>query len=450
MFRSLRFRLLLTLTLVAVVSLGVTASLASRGTASEFHSYVQRGVSFRRERFENTLATYFARNGSWTGVQPLVEQMGQISGERVVLTDGHRQVLADSDNELVGQEKGDKWTAPVATILRGGAPIGAVYLNPPGPPLNPLDQAFLNAINNTLLWAGLAGALAALLLTSVLSRRILRPVETLTSAIRKMETGDLSQRVEVQSRDEIGELAQAFNTMADGLEHLERLRRNMVADVAHELRTPLSNVRGYLEALRDGVMEPTPATLDLLHSEAMLLSHLVNDLQELALAEAGQLRLNLQVVDLGQLAARAVEAVQPQAQAKGITLRLNVLEDLPPVKVDPQRMGQVLGNLLSNALTHTPSSGKITVTATAKGTAVEVSVSDTGEGIPPEHLPYVFERFYRVDKSRSRLAGGTGLGLAIAKQLVEAHGGHIDVESEAGQGTCFTFTIPTRGSPSDE
>ncbi|MBU4480518.1 HAMP domain-containing protein, partial [Patescibacteria group bacterium] len=276
----------------------------------------------------------------------------------------------------------------------------------------------------------------------LLSRRILAPVEALTSAVRRMTKGDLSQKVEVRTRDEIGELAQAFNTMADGLAHLEQLRRNMVADVAHELRTPLSNVRGYLEALRDGVMEATPATMDLLHSEAMLLSHLVDDLQELALAEAGQLSLNHQVVDLGQIAARAIEAVQPQAQAKGITLRLDVLEDLPLVRIDPQRMDQVLGNLLSNALTHTPSGGEITVTSTAKGTAVEISVSDTGEGIPPEHLPHVFERFYRVDKSRSRAVGGTGLGLAIAQQLVEAHGGHISLESEPGQGTRFTFTVP--------
>jgi len=428
--------------LVALVGLGVTALLASRGTTSEFQRYVQHGVTIRRQRFEAMLAGYYARHGSWAGVQPLVGQMAQITGERIVLADGEGQVLADSDDEMVGQKVGRTWSEPSATIVRGSTPLGAIYINPTGRARSAVDQAYLDSVNTTLLWAGLAGGLAAVLLTLVLSRRILAPVEALTSAVRQMTKGNLSQRVQVRSKDEIGELAQAFNTMADELARLEQLRRNLVADVAHELRTPLSNVRGYLEALRDGVMEPTTATLDLLHSEAMLLSHLVDDLQELALAEAGQLSLNLQVVDLGQLATRAVETVQPRAQAKGITLRLDVLEDLPPVRIDSQRIDQVLGNLLSNALTHTPSGGEITVTATAKGTAVEISVSDTGEGISPEHSPHVFERFYRVDKSRSRAAGGTGLGLAIAKQLVEAHGGRIGVESEAGQGTRFTFTVP--------
>jgi len=442
MFRSLRFRVLLTLMLVATVSLGVASFLASRGTITGFQRYVHDGSVMQHQRFAGLLIRHYVQSGSWARVQPLVEQLAQMSGERIVLADETGSVVADSDQMLVGQKIGQDWPAPPVEISRGDLCVGSIYVNPDGRVRSHIEETYLATVNRTLLWAALSGALAAVLLTSILSRRILGPVEALTSAVRQMTKGDLSQRVEVQSRDEIGELAQAFNTMADGLARLEQLRRNMVADVAHELRTPLSNVRGYLEALRDGVMESTPATLDLLHSEAMLLSHLVDDLQELALAEAGQLSLNRQVVDLGQVAARTVEAVQPRAQAKGITLRLDVLEDLPLVGIDPQRIGQVLGNLLSNALTHTPSGGEIAVTATTRGASVEISVSDTGEGIPPEYLPHVFERFYRVDKSRSRAAGGTGLGLAIAKQLVEAHGGQISVESEPGQGTCFTFTLP--------
>ena len=275
-----------------------------------------------------------------------------------------------------------------------------------------------------------------------LSRRILRPVETLTAAARRMEKGDLSQRVEAQSSDEIGELARAFNAMADGLNRLEELRRNMVSDVAHELRTPLSNIRGYLEAVRDGVVEPKPEVIDSLYEEAMLLNRLVDDLQELALAEAGQLTLERQLVAPAGLANRAVEAARGQASASGIALRTDLPERLPLVNVDPQRIGQVLGNLLSNALTHTPSGVEVVVTARADGSEVQLSVSDTGEGVRPEHLPYIFERFYRADRSRSRTTGGTGLGLAIAKQLVEAHGGRIEVESEVGQGTRFTFTLP--------
>ena len=262
----------------------------------------------------------------------------------------------------------------------------------------------------------------------------------------------------MHSNDEIGDLARAFNAMADGLGRLEELRRNMVTDVAHELRTPLSNIRGYLEALRDSVVEPRQEIIESLHEEAMLLNRLVDDLQELSLAEAGQLRLVRQPVAPADVVNRATEAARAQAAAKGIVLQVDLPEDLPLVDVDPQRIGQVLGNLLSNALTHTPSGGEVVVVARrrpepcpepsrrvvegAKQSEVEVSVSDTGEGIPPEHLPYVFERLYRADKSRSRATGGTGLGLSIARQLVVAHGGWIEVESEVGRWTQFTFTLP--------
>jgi two-component system sensor histidine kinase BaeS len=219
----------------------------------------------------------------------------------------------------------------------------------------------------------------------------------------------------------------------------------MVSDVAHELRTPLSNIRGYLEAVQDGMIEPKPEVIGSLHEEAMLLNRLVDDLQELSLAEAGQLRLERRQVAPSDVVNKAAEAARAQATSKGIALQVDLPADLPLVDVDHQRIGQVLGNLLSNALTHTPSGGKVVIAARARQSEAEFSVSDTGEGIPPEHLPYVFERFYRADKSRSRATGGTGLGLSIAKQLVEAHGGQITVESQVGQGTTFTFTLPMAG-----
>ncbi|MGA9347538.1 MAG: ATP-binding protein [Anaerolineae bacterium] len=451
MFHSLRFRVLVALILVIVVAVGVVAFLASRATTGEFQRYVERGGMMRHQRFEGFLAGYYTQNQSWSGVQPLVEQMGQITGERIVLADGEGQIVADSANKLIGQTVGQDWAEPAALIVHRdlGVPVGAVYANPLGPADDPQREAFLASINRALLLAAGVAGLAAVLLTLVLSRRILRPVEALTAAARRMEKGDLSQRVEVQSNDEIGELARAFNAMADGLTRLEELRRNMVTDVAHELRTPLSNIRGYLEALQDGVVEPKPGVIDSLHEEAMLLNRLVDDLRELTLAEAGQLKLEHRPVAPADIVDRALEAARAQAEAKGITLQADLPEDLPLVDVDPQRIGQVLGNLLSNALTHTPSGGEVVVAARrcpelvegAKGSEVEVSVSDTGEGIPPERLPYIFERFYRADRSRSRATGGTGLGLSIAKQLVEAHGGRISVASQVGQGTTFTFTL---------
>ena len=439
---SLRFRVLACLILVVLVALGVVALFASRGTTTQLRRYERHGGLLRQRRFETFLGGYYTRNGSWDGVQPLVEQMAQLSGERVVLVDATGRVVADSDQSLVGQEAGQDWAGPSAGISYGGTPVGAVYIRPTG--RGPLDgvEAYLSAAHRNLLWGVLVGGLTAVLLALALSHRILGPVETLTVAARQIAKGDLSQRVEVRSRDEIGELARAFNDMADGLARLETLRSNMVTDVAHELRTPLSNIRGYLESFRDGVVEPEPEIIDSLYEEAMLLNRLLDDLQELSLAEAGQLRLKRRPVALPDAVSRAVEAAQARASAKGVVLKVELLTDLPSVNVDPQRVEQILGNLLSNALTHTPPGGEIVAAARAREGEVEISVSDTGEGIPPEHLPYIFERFYRVDRSRSRATGGTGLGLAIAKQLVVAHGGRISVESEVGRGTCFTFTLP--------
>ncbi len=446
MFHSFRFRVLVALIVVIVVAVGVVAFLASRATTGEFQRYVERGGRIHREGVEVSLAWYYTQNRSWSDVQPWVEQLGQITGERVVLADGEGQIIADSANKLVGQTVGQYWAEPVAFIgLRGAPPVGVVYTNPLGPADDPQREAFLTAINRALLLAAGVAGLAAVLLTVGLSRPILGPVEALTAAARRMERGDLSQRVEVQSEDEIGELAQAFNAMANGLTRLEELRRNMVSDVAHELRTPLSNIRGYLEAVQDGIIEPKPEVIGSLHEEAMLLNRLVDDLQELSLAEAGQLRLERRPVAPSDVVNKATEAARAQATAKGIALQVDLPADLPLVDVDHQRIGQVLGNLLSNALTHTPSDGKVVIAAQARQSEAEFSVSDTGKGISPEHLPYVFERFYRAAKSRSRATGGTGLGLSIAKQLVEAHGGQITVESQVGQGTTFTFTLPIAG-----
>jgi signal transduction histidine kinase len=304
------------------------------------------------------------------------------------------------------------------------------------------EEVFVRSVNRALLFAVGVGGLAAGLLALALSRRILRPVDALTAAAHRLEQGDLSQRVAATGRDEIGQLAHAFNAMADSLSRNEQLRRHMVTDVAHELRTPLSNVRGYLEALRDGVAAPTPELIESLYEEALLLTGLVDDLQELTLAEAGQLTLAREAVAPAAAAQRAAQAVEAAAAARGVEVAVDVPPDLPAVDADPKRLGQVLRNLLANAVRHTPAGGQVTVAARARGGAVEVAVRDTGEGIAPAHLPYVFERFYRADRSRARATGGAGLGLAIVKQLVEAHGGRVAVASAPGQGATFTVTLP--------
>lgn len=311
-----------------------------------------------------------------------------------------------------------------------------------GPATRVTEEMFLTSVNRSLWSAVLAAGLVAVVLSVTISRRILGPVGELTKAARRMQAGDLRQRVKVQSQDELGALAQAFNAMANGLAETEELRRHLVNDVAHELRTPLSNLCGYLEAMNDGVAEPTPVVIESLYEEAMLLRRLVEDLQELALAEAGQLKLSCQPTAIDDILTKTVNAHRSAAAEKEIRIELEIPPELPAVRADRARISQVLRNLLDNAITHTPPGGQVTVIARATGTYVEVSVQDTGSGIGYEHLPYVFDRFYRVDPSRTRATGGAGLGLAIVKQLVEAHGGRAWVRSTVGQGSTFLFTVP--------
>jgi len=299
------------------------------------------------------------------------------------------------------------------------------------------------SINRFLLLGGSLAIVIALVLTFILSRRMSSPIGVLANAARRLGGGDLSQRVRFQGKGEVKELAQAFNSMAADLERAGQLRRNLVADVAHELRTPLSNIQGYLEAIRDRVMKPNAATIRSLNEEAALLSRLVNELQELSLAEAGELKLVYQAEDIANVVKQAINSWQHQVAAKEISLSLDLPDNLPPVNIDRQRVNEVLYNLLENAVVHTREGGTINVAATRHGDWVEISVSDTGEGIPAEDLPNIFERFYRVDRSRARATGGSGLGLTIAKRWVEAHGGKITAKSELGKGSSFSFTLPS-------
>lgn len=290
--------------------------------------------------------------------------------------------------------------------------------------------------------AAVAGgvALAAVLGTLLLSRAVLRPVRALTSAARGLGEGDLERRVPVSGRDEIAELGRTFNRMAQGLQAAEERQRRLTGDIAHELRSPLANLRGYLEALRDGVISPTPALLDSLHEEALVQQRIVDDLQDLALAEAGALTYHRSVIDLRELLDSARTAHRAQAQAAGVTLTVDAPE---PVYADADavRLRQVLGNLVGNALRATPAGGSVTLALARSGSSVVVRVRDTGTGIAADDLPHLFDRFWRADASRGRATGGSGLGLSIARQIVTDHGGTIEAESRVGAGTTFTVTL---------
>jgi two-component system sensor histidine kinase BaeS len=310
--------------------------------------------------------------------------------------------------------------------------------------VNPLatHHMFLHAIHRYILWAGAAGIALAVGLSFVLTRQVLKPLAEVAGGARRISRGDYGARVRNRGGDEVGELGRAFNSMADNLERIETLRKTMVADVAHELRTPLTNVRGYLEAMRDGVVPPEPKTFTMLEDEVLRLARLVDDLAQLTRADAARHLLRLEPVDLETLVEEAYSLFAPLLTGKGVALERRVAPDLKPVHADRARLLQVLRNLLDNALRFTPQGGTVTVSAEPQGASVRLTVANTGDPIPPAELPLIFERFYRVDKSRSRASGGSGIGLAIVKQLVEAHGGAVGAESGGGT-TRVWFSLPS-------
>jgi signal transduction histidine kinase len=429
---------------VIIVTIGSVFFFTYQSIRSEIRRFGEQMELMQARRVEVELSSYYHRQRSWEGIQPFVAQWGNLYGRRIILTDNNGTVVADSEGELLGETyEADMPGIPMSPPWETNA-IGILYLGPGLPP--EVDIASLHivygAIGRFFVWGGLLAVAIALLLTFVLSRHILAPVKALTQAARRLGKGDFSQRVHVRDKGEVGELAQSFNSMASDLERTEQLRRNMVADAAHELRTPLSNIRGYLEAIRDGIKKPDSETIRSLDEEASSLSRLVDDLQELSLADAGELKLSCRKGNISKLIDEAVAALQPQAAAKGLMLTVSLPKKLPLVNIDSHRIKQVLRNLLENAVAHTNRGGSVTVEAWQQGSQIKVSVVDTGEGIPAKDLPNIFERFYRVDKSRTRATGGSGLGLTIAKRLVEAHGGRIEVQSKLRKGSRFTFTLP--------
>ncbi len=477
MMYSLQVKFLLVTLTISVLAIGAIAFFSNRSTKTEFRRFIEANDETRMERIRDLLTEHYAKTSDWSQAQSALEQVGKIGGQQLALLDAQGQIIAAWPPELlqaeitrspdnrftmrrrvvkeeasaneervrvIGEEELVLVNPPHLIFLNATGELTAtLYLLPP-PPTEQADEqkVFFASVDRALIVAVVSIALAVLVATLILSGRILRPVASLTRAAQLMEKGDLEQRVETRSKDEIGQLAQAFNAMADSLARTERLRRNMVSDIAHELRTPLTNIRCQIETLQDGLAQASPAMLASLHEEAMLLNHLIDDLQELALADAGQLRLHCAPLGIDEAIGNAVSAIKQQADSKEVTINLDLPEELPAVHADDKRVGQILRNLLANAITYTPAAGRIRVQARQAESAIAVTVEDNGAGIAPEHLPNIFERFYRADGARARATGGAGLGLAIVKQLVEAHGGQIRVESAAGSRTAFTFTLP--------
>lgn len=304
-----------------------------------------------------------------------------------------------------------------------------------------MHQLFLDAVHRSMIWAILLALLLAAGLSFLLTRKVLRPLSQMAEVTRRLAAGDYSARVAVASSDEVGRLAEDFNHMADSLARLEQLRKTMVADAAHELRTPLTNVRGYLEALRDGVLPPTPETFQMLHSEVLRLVELSESLLDLARADAARGDLQVETLSLSDLVTEAVALSEPQLRAKSLRVDTQLDAQGDRVEADPSKLRQVLRNLMENAVQYTPAGGAVRISTRRLDEMVRLSFANPGEGLTAEDIPFIFERFYRSDKSRSRARGGAGIGLSIVKELIEAHGGQVGAESSEGE-TCIWVDLP--------
>jgi len=459
--------------LITTITVLIIALFANRQTTTQFRRFFAQNQVQESALLEQ-LAAYYAQQGSWEGVATLLETahvpgMGPGTGRRQGPgpgmgpgRQGSHLLLIDPGGQVVYAGGGGP-AMPAGDPLDNALPIRVqhqtvgylVVRTPDHADLPPPAQAFLQQVNGALWQAGLIAGLLGLLLGVTIARSVTSPLGRLVTAARHVSQGHFEQRVPAAGTDEVAKLAHAFNAMAAGLQQAEQVRRNMIADIAHELRTPLSVLQGNLRAILDDVYPLEKAEVATLYDETLLLGRLISDLRDLTLAESGQLRLDLHLTDIAPLVERMAALLREPAAQKGITLHVTLPDALPPVQIDPERFKQVLHNLLGNALRHTPTGGRIDLTArvgtpSESGTAdhgprsIMIEVTDTGPGIPAEELPHVFGRFWRADTSRSRDQSGSGLGLAIAKQLVEAHGGTIGVSSAARRGTRFWFTLPVR------
>jgi signal transduction histidine kinase len=444
----LALKLWLVFFVVIAIGMGISYLLAERATTQQFIVLSGRRNLEQAQLLAPLLAEYYAQHGSWEGVQSILERErpGRGKGppwgdpwQRFALLDSGGRVVIGQAPAEISREALDSVGVP---IVVNGVHVAWLVPTTGMEHLSRGEQEFLRSTRGAILLAGVIAAGAALVLGGLFLRNILAPLRQLENASQRLAQGDLSQRVPVTGRDEIGHLAESFNRMVERLERSEKLRRQMIADIAHELRTPLTVIQGNLQAILDGVYEPTPNVIASIHEESLLLARLVGDLRDLSLAEAGELRLEKQLTDIRDVIRQTITVIEPRLASKRIVLTVTLPDEPVLVEIDPQRIQQVLLNILSNAERYTPEDGQITLSAVNFNTEVHISVTDSGPGIAPEDLPYVFERFWRGDRSRSRATGGTGLGLAIAKQFVEAHGGRIWAESTLGKGSTFAFSLP--------
>jgi two-component system sensor histidine kinase BaeS len=461
----MRLRLLLSFLLIVLVTVSGVVLLARSGAANEVRAFMFHGGMTGLDELAGLFEDYYRTNGSWQGVEEILNSSGHGRGmgqggmgwgmggmmksQRLRLADVDGNIQLDTSLGITSQPPEGKLSGSEmksAIPLRVNSDTVGYLLAESSMNFSVNDERFLvGRLTRAALLAGVVAAGFSSLLALLLAYSLMRPVRDLTRAASKLGEGDLSQRVTVGGNDELAVLGRAFNRMADALQSSQESRKAMTADIAHELRNPLAVQRANLEALQDGVYPLNPEYLEPILEQNLLLTHLVDDLRTLALADSGQLKLERVHTEIEALVGRIVEGFKPQASYRQIELILEIGEHYPPqfsMSVDPTRMDQIISNLLSNALRFTSDKGRIIVRLDIGDEMLEISVRDSGPGIPPEALPRVFDRFYRVDRSRSRSEGGSGLGLAIARHLAEAHGGALAATNHPQGGALFTLSLP--------
>ena len=455
--RSISSKLILAFLSIGIISVAVISLTATWNTRAEF-------IRFLTDQTQNDVVTqlsdYYQEYGSWEGVESVLHPDGDEPGMNpgpgpdrrfypFTLTTETGMVIAPNGRYKYGDQVSQQDLAKGISIEKDGKVIGVLVPFPTPFQGRPREVEFIERINRILLYGALIAAVIALLVGIFLSRTLTRPIRELTQATHAVSEGDLSQQVPVRSNDELGELAQAFNRMSSELSRSVNARKQMTADIAHELRTPLSLILGHAEAVHDGVLPPSQENFEIIREEAARLEHLVNDLRILSLADAGELSIAPQTIEPQRLLQEVAAIYQYQTQRKNITLDLEIASPLSSIEVDPGRMTQVLTNILDNALRHTPEGGKIILSAqdATADDQVELAIQDSGPGLKAEDLDRIFDRFYRTDSSRQRdgdIPGGSGLGLAIARSIVQTHGGQLSAESESGKGLRVIIRLPKK------
>lgn len=457
--RSIATKLTLAFLLVGLTGAILVAVIVQVRTRSAFNQFL---LNREQQALVNSLVQYYQRSNSWQGViRDLVETGLQDSFElnsRDLRRDWNRFVLVGPDGMIIfspqvrqiGQQISARDLEKALALVSDGETIGWLLLETGLRVWVPdaAETLFLRNLTAASLLSALVAVLLALALGSLLAYTLTRSLRELTEATVEIADGKLGKQVKVRTQDELGELAASFNKMSKDLERATQARRQMTADIAHDLRSPLSVLTGYSEALSDGKLVGDPEIYQILNQETRHLGRLIDDLRTLSLADSGELPLLLQPIAPAELLTRAANAHRVQADTCQITFTVDAEPGLPEIRVDVERMAQVLGNLLRNALRYTPQGGKIMLSARRVGEQICLAVSDNGVGITPQDLPYIFDRSYRGDQARQSVEGETGLGLAIVRSLVEAQGGVIEVESQVGSGSTFKVLFQSSGQTS--